>query len=101
MAEVVLTIGGRQHRVACREGSEARLTVLAQQLDARWADAQRAAGAFNYEQAMLLVALMLADALDEAENRPPLPGPGETALMAVADRLEALATTLEQGGATP
>ena len=52
------------------------------------------------ERAMLFVALMLADALHEAEHRPPTPGSASPATLAsLADRLEGLASALEQAGA--
>ena len=51
----------------------------------------------NIERAMLFVALMLADDLDEALVRP-VEGAAvsEAALGRIADRLEGLAATLEQ-----
>ena len=97
MAEVALTIGGRVHRVACRDGEEDRLIALGREIDARWPTAQRAAGNAGGERAMLFVALMLADALEEAENRPPEPGAASPAMLEkIADRLESLALALEE-----
>jgi cell division protein ZapA len=97
MAEVVLTIGGRPHPVACRDGEEERARLLGRLLDQRWAAALRAAGGVSTERAMFFVALMLADALDEAESRPPAGAAvSETALERLADRLEGLAAALEQ-----
>ena len=97
MAEVQLVIGGRTQAVGCREGEEARVRSLGQVIDQHWPAALRAAGGFNTERAMFLVALMLADELDEARNRPPAPGTmSEGALASLADRLERLAETLEQ-----
>lgn len=99
MATVSLRIGGRAHAVACRDGEEGRLEQLAVMLDERWPAAQRAAGGAG-ERAMMFVALMLADALDEAENRPPEGAAvSETALQRIADRLEDLADALEQAPA--
>ena len=93
MADVTLTIGDRRHIVACRDGEEDRLRDIAAKLDARWAAANRAAGGVGGERAMLLVALMLADDLDEAEARPP---EGADALLeSLAERLETLADSLE------
>jgi cell division protein ZapA len=95
MANVTLSIGGRGYQVATPTGGEARIAQLGRMLDARWATADRAA-AGNPERAMLLVALMLADALDEAEQRPPVGAAvSETALIRLADRLESLADALE------
>lgn len=95
MAEVTLSIGGRPHRIACRDGEESRLRMLGQMVDERYASATRVSGG-NPERAMLLAALMLADDLDEVERRPP-PGAAvsEDALSRIADRLEALAGALE------
>jgi cell division protein ZapA len=96
MAQVTLVIGGRGHQVACRDGEEARVHELAALIEERFPAAARAAGGTG-ERAMLFVALMLADALDEARNRPPEPGlVGEETLHRIADRLDALAATLEQ-----
>ncbi|WP_174296548.1 cell division protein ZapA [Sphingomonas bacterium] len=97
MAEVVLQIGDRRHSVTCRDGEEAQVRHLGGLLDQRWAAANRAAGSLSGERAMLFVALMLADALEEAENRPPEPGAASPAMLEkLADRLEGLASALEQ-----
>lgn len=95
MAEVTLTIGDRQHVVACRDGEEAQLIALGRMLDSRWPAAARASGGINGERSMLFVALMLADALDEAERRPAEIAPS-VLLDRLADRLEGIADTLEK-----
>jgi cell division protein ZapA len=97
MADVSLTIGGRSHVVACRAGEEARLVKLGALLDARWEDASRASGGLSVERTMLFVALLLADALDEAERRPVEVAESD-ALDRVADALEDLADALESRG---
>jgi cell division protein ZapA len=102
MAEVLVKVGDRRHPVACRDGEEAQVQRLATLLDARWPAANRAAGGLGGERAMLFVALMLADALEEAENRPPEPGAATPPMLdKIADRLESLAAALERapGGA--
>jgi cell division protein ZapA len=86
MGDVTLTIGDRRHTVACPDGQEDQLLRLGALLDAKWATAARA---------LLFVALMLADALDEAERRP-AKIQDEVLLTRIAERLEALATSLEQ-----
>lgn len=101
MATVTIEIGGRSHQIACRDGEEARAQMLGRMLDERWPAAHRASGG-NAERAMLFVALMLADSLDEAQGGPPSGSAvSEAALAAIADRLEALANTLEQAAPTP
>lgn len=107
MAEVVLSIGDRQHRILCRDGTEDQFRRIATKLDSRWAAAERASGGMNAERSMLFVALMLADALDEAEQRTGTPpntthatpqvetGPNPD-LQRLAERLEAIAAALEK-----
>ena len=100
MAEVTLTIGDRRHNVICRDGEEAQLRRLGDMLDQRWTSANRASGGLNAERTMLLVALMLADSLDVAENRPAGDGgPSPAFLARVAERLEGIADALEKTGA--
>ncbi len=99
MANVLLQIGGRAWPIACRDGEERRGETLGRMLDQRWAAADRAA-AGQPERAMLFVALMLADALEEAESRPPVGAAiAEPALERIADRLESLAAALERNDA--
>ncbi len=96
MAEIMLNIGGRNHPIACADGDEDRVHHLGKMIDERWANAQRAAGGLSAERAMLFVALMLADDLDEIEQRPPEGAAvSETALARIAARLESLAEALE------
>ena len=97
MAEVTLQIGGRSHVIACRDGEEARVRMLGGMLAERWQTAARASGGIGGERAMLFVALMLADDLDEVLARPAEDGSvSEAALAKVAERLETLADALEQ-----
>ena len=98
MADVTLSIGGRGHVISFRDGEESRVRMLGQLLDERWAVANRAAGGLNSERAMLFIALMLADEYDESLSRPPVGAAvSEAALARIADRLESLATALENG----
>ena len=97
MPELSLPIGGRSWTVACAPGAEPRVKMLGEVIDSHWPAALRAAGGFNTERAMFLVALMLADKMEEALTRPPSEGTmSEPALHALAERLERLADTLEQ-----
>ena len=95
MADVTLTIGDRRHTVACPDGQEDQVRRLGTMLDAHWGTAARASGGLNGERTMLFVALMLADALEEADRRP-ADAKDDAVLRRVADRLEALAAALEQ-----
>lgn len=100
MAEIMLKIGDRQHKVACKDGTEDHLRRIAAMIDSRWTTATRASGGLSDERSMLFVALMLADALDEAEQRPSAAPAGAVVepvvpdLDRLADRLEAIAAAL-------
>jgi cell division protein ZapA len=97
MAEVVLDIGGRQHRIGCRDGSEDQVRRMGTMLQQRWAAATTASGGQSTERSMLFVALMLADTLDEMQRKGAKTTAGDDpALTNIADRLEAIATALEQ-----
>ncbi|WP_353204943.1 cell division protein ZapA [Sphingomonas sp.] len=95
MADVTLTIGDRRHIVACPDGQEDQVRRLGTMLDAHWLTAARASGGLNGERTMLFVALMLADALEEADRRPTA-AKDEAVLARIAARLESLAASLEQ-----
>ena len=96
MAEVRLSIGGRAHVVACRDGGEAALEALGRRLDAHAAVAARAAGGQGGERTMLYIALMLADELAETETAVGGSGVSPILLDRIADRLERVADALEQ-----
>ncbi|RDE05357.1 cell division protein ZapA [Sphingomonas aracearum] len=98
MADVTLTIGGRPRTVACRDGEEAHLQHLGAMVDRYWSTAQRASGGLNNERTFLLLALLLADSLDDAQRNPPMGGLSEAGLLRLAERLEDLASTLERSG---
>jgi len=99
VAQVTLLVGGRQHSITCRDGSEERVRRMGAMIDTRWAAANQASGGLNAERTMLLIALMLADSLDEAEQgrttAPQTPISAAGLLSEVAARLEAVADALE------
>ena len=95
MADITLTIAGRNYSIAARDGEEAHLRTL-EALIARHADtAHQASGGINSERMLVYLALILADLLDEAERNPPS-GVSPVLLDRVADRLEAVAAALEE-----
>ena len=95
MGTVALRIGGKQHRIACRDGEEAHLEALGALLDRHAAAAEHASGG-SAERAMLLIALMLADELQEAQAAAEGVADHAPRLAALAERIEALADALEQ-----
>ena len=95
MAEVKLTIAGRDYAIACRDGEEPHLKRLEAMIDRHADTAQRASGGLNSERTLAYLALILADLLDEAERNPPS-GVSPVLLDRIADRLEAVAAALEE-----
>ncbi|MET3826811.1 MULTISPECIES: cell division protein ZapA [Sphingomonas] len=99
MAEITLTIGTRRHTVACPDGQEDHLRRLGAMLADKYEMAERASAGLSGERTMLFIALMLADALDEANRRPavaPVISSDVVLLGLVAEQLELLADRLEQ-----
>lgn len=109
MAEVDIHVAGRNYRIACRDGEEAKLRDVAALVDSRARSATAALGAMSEARQLLFAALMLADAQVDA---PPPPADDERTQAAVADaiadtveglaeRLESFAAELEARGSTP
>ena len=99
MAEVDLTIAGRPYRVACRAGEEDNLRAAGALVDAKSREALAGLGTLSEARQLLFAALLLADQMvDEPRGRASPPGPTPSwsqSAEALADRLEALADTLE------
>lgn len=97
MGQVTLTVAGRSHTIACRDGEELHLQRLEGLLNKHAETAIHASGGLSGERTMLFIALILADLLDEAERNPP-GGVSPVLLDNLADRLEAVAAALEDRG---
>jgi cell division protein ZapA len=109
MADVRLSIAGREYIVTCKDGEEARLNALGNLVDTKAREAGGAAGGLNESRQLLFASLLLADQLYDAQPAatvaPAAPGlPDEMAeqmaqtIERLADRLESLAQGLEQRG---
>ena len=106
MSNVTLQIGGRAYTVACGEGQEAHISALGEAIDGKLASLGGQAGQ-NEARALLFAALLLADEVHDlrrsgnTSTTPPNPNTqaDETdlsALEALAERVENLATRLER-----
>src|SRR5271170_5194388 len=69
MAQVSVTINGRQFRMACEDGQEDHLTDLARELDARIADLRGKFGEIGDSRLTVMAALTIADELTEMGSR--------------------------------
>ena len=69
MSHVNVTINGRQYRMACEEGEEARLLRLADNFETRIAGLRGKFGEIGDQRLTVMAALMVADELDDATAR--------------------------------
>jgi cell division protein ZapA len=96
MAEVHLSIAGRQYSVHCRDGEEPRLHLLARMIGERVDKVKQSSPGLTEVRQLLFAALLLADDLSDAQAaaRPPAPSqsPEDPAVLAA---LESLAERLE------
>lgn len=109
MAEVNVNVGGRDYRLACRDGEEEDLRAAASLLDSRVSNLSENLGSVGEARLLLMAALLVSGELLErklgktpgpsAEPAQPATGnpvPDRAAYEALAQRVEALATTLEE-----
>lgn len=69
MAQVNVTIHGRQFRMACEDGQEQHLMRLAQDLDRRIAELRERFGEIGDTRLTVMAALTVADELTESMRR--------------------------------
>jgi cell division protein ZapA len=69
MAQVNATIAGRQFRLACEDGQEEHLQLLAKDIDARIANLREKFGEIGDTRLTVMAALTVADELSEATRR--------------------------------
>lgn len=105
MADVRLSIAGREYIVTCNDGEESRLQALGALVDEKAREAGGPSGGLNESRLLLFSALLLADKLHEsgtdtsngtiAQTTDPAVEQAAETLERLADRLEALALRLE------
>lgn len=96
----MLIVGGREYRVACRDGEEPELTAAAELLDRR-AGLVADVGGLNEARTLLMAGLLLADELmnmrqDTAPVETGLDPQLEDRIVRLAERAERLADILER-----
>ena len=68
MADVRLSIAGREYIVTCKDGEEPRLQALGAMVDEMAREAGGPSGGLNESRLLLFSALLLADKLHDAES---------------------------------
>jgi cell division protein ZapA len=98
MAEVELTIAGRNYRVACRAGEEDNLRAAGVLVDAKSKEAIAGLGTLSESRQLLFASLLLADQIVDG-RKVELPREPDAELVEraakLAERLERLADALE------
>ena len=102
MGQIWLPIGGYNYAFTCRDGEEAHALKLGEMVDARVKTAVSSVGSASEVRQLMLGALLLADEVNDAQTgvaqvAAPSTPPDFSAFEALATRLEALATKLENG----
>jgi cell division protein ZapA len=69
MNHINVTINGRQYRMACEEGQEARLLKLAESLESRVANLRGKFGEIGDARLIVMAALTVCDELVDASQR--------------------------------
>jgi len=69
MAQVQVTVNGRNYSVVCDDGEEAHLTELSQVVDARVAELAGSVGQIGEGRLLLMAGLLITDELAEANER--------------------------------
>jgi cell division protein ZapA len=103
MADVRLSIAGREYIVTCKDGEEERLNALGNLVDTKAREAGGSAGGLNESRLLLFASLLLADQLYDAQpaaaDNAKLSGGNDThlteALERLAERLEKRVQALE------
>lgn len=69
MAQVSVTINGRNFRMACDDGEEDRLSGLARRFDAAISQLRGSFGEIGDQRLVVMAGIMMTDHLSEAERR--------------------------------
>jgi cell division protein ZapA len=104
MADVRLSIAGREYIVTCKDGEEARLNALGRMVDEKAREAG-GSGGLNESRLLLFASLLLADQVYDAQ--PSVAQPADTignedveiltsSVERLADRLEGILEGLER-----
>ncbi|RMB07845.1 cell division protein ZapA [Eilatimonas milleporae] len=66
MAQITVTVGGRNYTLACADGEEQRLSELAAYVDGKAAKLSTKLGQVSESRLLLMVAILIADEMREA-----------------------------------
>jgi cell division protein ZapA len=93
MAQVDITINGREYRIACEDGQEGHLAQLAGYVDGKIDELVDQVGQIGDTRLMVMASLLVADEL--SDTREELAQARRSAGDAVAEQIDALAARIE------
>jgi cell division protein ZapA len=94
MAQVQVTVNGRNYSVVCDDGEEAHLTELAQYVDNQVGELAASVGQIGEGRLMLMAGLLITDELTEAKEQiSALENDLAAARSGASDELKELAST--------
>ncbi len=80
MAEISITINGRNYGIACDDGQEKRVQELARYVDFRLKEIARAGAASNESHLLVLTAIILADEIADMKSTGTIPAAKQQAV---------------------
>jgi cell division protein ZapA len=98
VAQVTVSINGRNFDIACDDGQEQRVAALAHEIDRRIAELARSVGQVGENRLLLMAGLIIADELAEARDRVTrleADRAGDQGEAELTDRLDRLASRVE------
>ena len=96
MAEISITINGRNFGIACDDGQERRVQDLARYVDMRLKEIARAGAASNESHLLVLTAIILADEIaDMKATGNALPQPSQTGVRINEEEEEAIVSAID------
>jgi cell division protein ZapA len=98
VAQVTVSINGRNFDIACDDGQEQRVAALSREIDRRVAELARSVGQVGENRLLLMAGLIIADELAEARDRVTrleAESAGDQGEAELTDRLDRLARRVE------
>lgn len=96
MAEITITINGRNFGIACDDGQEKRVADLARYVDGRLREIARAGAATNESHLLVLTSIILADEIaDMKATGNALPTPPQLGMSMSEEEEEAIVSAID------
>ena len=95
MAEISITINGRNYGIACDDGQEKRVGELARFVDTRLREIARAGAATNESHLLVLTAIILADEIADLKASGAISPGSTTGVRITDDEEEAIVSAID------